>query len=281
MVIKKVVIPAAGLGTRLLPVTKELPKEMLPLFIRDENGTVLLKPILQIIFEKLYDFGFREFCFIVGKGKRAIENHFTSDPNFIKYLEHKNKVSKDLEMFYKKLDDSHIIFINQPEPKGFGDAVFRAKPFTGDDSFLVHAGDDLITSKNNAHIKRLIDTNNSFSSDVTFLVEEMEDPSKYGVIEGNEVKKGVYKVNKIIEKPLRPPSKLATIAIYIFKPIIYEAIKQIGPDKNGELQLTNAIHKLITQNHEIHAVRLEESEFRVDIGTIKEYQRLLRSETRF
>jgi UTP--glucose-1-phosphate uridylyltransferase len=281
MDIRKVVIPAAGLGTRLLPVTKELPKEMLPLFISEENGTILLKPILQIIFEKLYDFGFREFCFIVGKGKRAIENHFTSDPNFIKYLKQKNKVSRDLEMFYKKLDNSDIIFINQPEPKGFGDAVYRAKPFTGDEPFLVHAGDDLITSERNAHIKRLVDIHNNYSSDTTFLVEEMEDPSKYGVIEGEELDNGIYNVKQIIEKPLKPPSKLATIAIYIFKSIIYDAIKKIEPDKNDELQLTNAIQKLIKQNHEIYAVRLKESEFRVDIGTIKEYQRLLRSDTRF
>lgn len=278
--INKVVIPAAGLGTRLLPLTKEMPKEMLPIFVKKKNRPILLKPMLQVIFEKLYDFGFNEFCFIVGRGKRAIEDHFTSDFNFIQFLRLKNKdaQAEDLEEFYRKLNDSNIVFINQPEPKGFGDAIFKARSFTGDDTFMVHAGDDLIASTNSDYLSRLLKVHKDYDSDSTFLVEEIEDPRRYGVIIGEELEEGVFEVKKIIEKPSKPPTNLATIAIYIFKSIIYDAIKNTPPDKDNEVQLTSAIHKLIIQNYKIHAVKLRDNEERVDIGIPEAYQRILRLE---
>ncbi len=273
----KVVIPAAGLGTRLLPVTKEMPKEMLPIFIKKKNGFTSLYPILQVIFERLYDFGVREFCFVVGRGKRAIEDHFTTDIGFVKFLRKKNKnVYADLlEDFYRKLDDSTIIFVNQPEPKGFGDAVYKARVFTGKEVFLVHAGDDLISSGNNDHLSRLLKVHKNYNSDVTFLVEEIDDPKRYGVIIGKEIEDGVYQVRDIFEKPLRPQSNLATIAIYIFKPIIYHAIRSTEPDQNYEVQLTDAIHNLIIQNYKVHAVKLKDKERRFDIGLPETYQRNL------
>jgi len=116
--IRKAVIPAAGLGTRLLSATKELPKEMLPIFYRDSNGEIYLKPMLQVLFEQLYKFGFREFCFIVGRGKRAVEDHFTPDYSFLDLLEKKGKEKfvKSLKEFYSMIEKSTIVWINQPEP---------------------------------------------------------------------------------------------------------------------------------------------------------------------
>jgi len=144
--LNKAIVPAAGLGTRLTPATKEQPKEMLPVFTKAANGQICLKPLVQMIYEHLYDFGLIEFCFIIGRGKRAIEDHFTQDYGYVNMLKDKGKDTSalDLESFYDKLEKSKIVWVNQPEPKGFGDAVLRAKPFVGDEEFLVHAGDTYI-----------------------------------------------------------------------------------------------------------------------------------------
>jgi len=139
------------------------------------------------VFEQLYDVGFREYAFIVGRGKRAIEDHFSPDEGFMEYLRNKNKaeLAEELQEFYKKINDSTIVFINQPKPKGFGDAVYQAKIFTKNEPFLLHAGDDIILSKNNDHLKRLVEKFNEYDADAIFLVEEVEDPRKYGVMVGN------------------------------------------------------------------------------------------------
>jgi len=134
-VMRKAVITAAGLGTRLSPATKELPKEMLPIFHR-EGDRIVVKPLLQLIFEQLHDVGIREFCFVIGRGKRAIEDHFTPDPIFLRELRERGKgrEAESLERFYAMLSDSSITWVNQPEPRGFGDAVLGAsfKPGTDD-----------------------------------------------------------------------------------------------------------------------------------------------------
>lgn len=277
--LKKAVIPAAGLGTRLLPITKELPKEMLPLVAMTKTGRICLKPILQAIFEQLYDIGFREFAFIVGRGKRAIEDHFTPDEDFIKYLEKKNKESAaaELKEFYAKISDSNIVFINQPKPKGFGDAVSKAKLFTEKENFLMQAGDDFVISKNNDHIKRAIEIFKKHKPDAMFMVEEVTDPSKYGVITGEEVKPNLFQIKDITEKPEKPPSHMAVVAIYIFKPIIYEAIKEVKPDRNGEIQLTDAIKLLINWNCKVYGLKLEPYEKRIDIGDAESYLEVLKT----
>jgi len=179
-VIRKVVIPAAGLGTRLLSSTKELPKEMLPIFSKSSKNKISVKPLLQLIFEQLFSVGFREFCFIVGKEKRAIEDHFTPDYDFVSVLSSKKTSGANiLEDFYKKLDKSSLIWVNQPSPLGFGDAVLRAKPFVNDEKFFVHAGDTLILSKNNSHITRLLQ--HSINESSSILLQYIKDPKQYGV----------------------------------------------------------------------------------------------------
>src|SRR2546428_12481865 len=123
--VKKAVIAAAGLGTRLLTATKEQPKEMLPVYSREADKILRLKPMLQLIFEQLYDFGIRDFCFIIGRGKRAIEDHFTPDHNYLEMLQKRGGSSRnehvlDLKAFYSKIEHSTIFWVNQIQPLGFG-----------------------------------------------------------------------------------------------------------------------------------------------------------------
>jgi len=277
-VIRKVVIPAAGLGTRLLPITKELPKEMLPLFFKGKDDKLNLKPMLQAIFEQLYDEGFREFGFIVGRGKRAIEDHFTPDYSFIEYLKNKNKQEPagKMQEFYRKISDSTIVFISQPKPKGFADAVYQAKVFTQNEPFLMHAGDDLVFSRNNRHLKRLMKTFEQRNADVVFLVEEVEDPHKYGVVIGKEVKPYLFEVENVIEKPKKPVSNLAVIALYVFSPIIYEGIERAKPDEKGELQIADAVQVLLKRRCKVNALKLRPGERRIDIGTPETYLETLK-----
>jgi UTP--glucose-1-phosphate uridylyltransferase len=265
---RKAVIPAAGLGTRLLPITKELPKEMLPIFAKTSNGRVCLKPMLQAVFEQLYDAGFREFCFVVGKGKRAIEDHFTPESNFINYLEVKNKAgfADELRRFYEKVEGSRIMFVNQPEPKGFGDAVLRTKSFVTED-FLVHAGDTYIISPRQDHLTRLMRVHSELKADITFIVQEVENPRQYGVIEAEEMGKGLLKVKSAVEKPEKPLSNLAIMPVYLFKPSIFDALESIEPGVGGEIQLTDGIKKIIDSGSKVYALKLNSSEIRLDIGT--------------
>jgi len=271
--IRKVVIPAAGLGTRLFPATKEQPKEMLPIFSRSSNGEVSIKPILQLVFEQLYGVGFREFCFVVGREKRAIEDHFTPDSNCLTLLNksRKNNQATDLESFYLKLKTSTLIWVNQPEPKGFGDAVLTAQSFVQNEPCLVHAGDTYIISNTANHLKQLIMAYERYNADVAFIVQEVENPKQYGVVDAEEIEKGVYQVKAAIEKPERPPSNLAIMAIYIFDPVIFKALEKTMPGRGGEIQLTDAIQKLVDWKLNVYAVSLSPHDVRLDIGTPETY----------
>jgi UTP--glucose-1-phosphate uridylyltransferase len=271
--IQNVVIPAAGLGTRLFPATKEQPKEMLPVFSRLVNGDIGVKPLLQLVFEQLFDAGFPRFCFIVGRGKRAIEDHFTPDFECISLLNNAKKVNQvsDLEDFYLRLKGSKIIWVNQPRPKGFGDAVLMAQPFVQKELCLVHAGDTYIVSKNAKHLKLLMGVYRRYKADAAFIVQEIEDPRQYGVIEAKEVESGIYSVNKVIEKPEKPPTNLAILPIYIFNHFIFRALEETPIDKRGELQLSDALQKLIDWDLKVCAIRLDTKSTRLDIGTPETY----------
>ena len=276
--VKKAVITAAGLGTRLLPATKELPKEMLPLFTVTDDG-IGLKPVVQIIFELLYEAGFREFCFIVGRGKRILEDHFTPDINFLRILELRgfSNRAKSLIKFYNIINESRIFFINQPEPRGFGHAVLCAEPFVGAEPFLLHAGDDVIVSDGCTHINRMIRAFQEYDADCVFLVEEVEDPRAYGVIVGKAIDDlgHVLDVNGIVEKPKDPPSNLAVVAVYIFKPKIFDYLRKVQPDEHGEIQLTDAIRLMIEDGCKVLAVKLLPNEKRLDVGTPEKYWQAL------
>lgn len=265
--IKKVIIPAAGRGTRLLPATKETPKEMLPIFFPGINGEISVKPLLQAIFEQFYDVGMREYCFIVGKGKGSIIDHFSSDRDYIRTLNEggKGTIAKEFSHFYSMISDSSFVYVSQPEPKGFGDAVLRAEPYINE-TFLLQAGDTLILSKNNQHLKRLIHLHTKYDSVASIIIKKVQDPRSFGVIEGIELSKDVYEVTNIIEKPERPATNLAVTALYLFTPEIFLSLKKTKIGLGGEIQLTDGIHQLIKSGKKVIAIALTEDEYWLDVG---------------
>tara|TARA_B100000315_G_scaffold259336_1_gene314967 strand:- start:1066 stop:1914 length:849 start_codon:yes stop_codon:yes gene_type:complete len=267
--IKKVVIPAAGMGTRLLSITKEIPKEMLPLPIKNRNGTICLKPVVQIVFEQFFNSGFREFCFIIGRGKRTIEDHFSPDYQYLEQLKTSNKIqsSNELKEFYKKIEKSAIIWINQPSPKGFGDAVMKAKSFTNKEPFIVHAGDTYITSIGEKHIKHIVQTEEKMGTTLCLL--EVKNTKHYGIAEITGLK-SPYKIKGVVEKPENPLTNLAIMPIYLFTDKIYEALEKTLPGKGDEIQLTDGIQKLIEWNQKVLAIKLEKA-LHLDIGTPESY----------
>ena len=273
LMIRKVVVPAAGLGTRLFPATKEQPKEMLPIFSSTVNSDLSVKPVVQMVFEQLYDVGLREFCFVVGKGKRVIEDHFTPDDSCVRVLEGlgKNDQATDLGGFYEKLNTSNIMWVNQPEAKGFGNAVLLAQPFVQNEVFLVHAGDSFIISKDMAYIKKLLAAYERLKADAAFIVLEIENPRQYGIIEGDEVGAGIFRVRVAVEKPEKPATNLAIMAMYIFKPVIFKALETIQPGRKGEIQLTDAIQKLVDWGLGVYAIKLDKDYAHLDIGSPERY----------
>jgi UTP--glucose-1-phosphate uridylyltransferase len=268
-VLRKAVIPAAGLGTRLLSVTKEQPKEMLPVFARGKNGELCLKPIVQLVFEQLYYVGFREFCFIVGRGKRAIEDHFTPDFDFVSMLDRRgrNGPASDLESFYKMIDSSTVVWVNQSEPRGFGDAVLKAKSFAGEDKFMVHAGDSHFLAKDADHLRRVMDASMREKANALFLSMEVDDPKRFGIIEGETMVDGLVRVKRLVEKPVKPASKLAIMPVYVFDSNIFKALEATKAGFAGELQLTDGIQKMVDWNLNVYTTKVESDEIWLDIGS--------------
>jgi len=275
--IRKVIIPAAGLGTRLFPATKEQPKEMLPIFTKTPNGDLVVKPVVQLVFEQLYDAGLREFCYVVGRGKRGIEDHFTPDEHCVRTLESqgKNGQAFDLESFYDKLNSSTAMWVNQPEPKGFGNAVLLAQPFVEKESCLVHAGDSCIISKNMDYLKKLIDAFERLNADAAFLVLDIKNPKQYGIVEGDETEPRIIRIKSVVEKPEKPKTHWAIMAMYAFQPVIFKALEKTKPGKNGEIQLTDAIQKLVDLDSKVYAVKLDSSYSHLDIGSPERYWQAL------
>jgi UTP--glucose-1-phosphate uridylyltransferase len=274
-VIRKVIVPAAGYGRRLLPATKERPKEMLPIFSPNINGEISLRPVVQVVYEQLYDAGLREYCFVVGREKRSLENHFTPDADCIRLLEDMGEDERvsaaDLKAFYKKLRTSNIMWTNQIEAKGFGSAVLTAQPFVQNEYCLVHAGDSCMLSKKINYIKLLIEAFDRFGAEVAFLVIEIENPKQYGIMEGNEIKTGIFKVSAVNEKPEKPQTNLAIMAMYAFHPVIFKALEETQPDRNGEIQLTDAIQKIIDWDLTVIAAKMDADFFHIDVGNPERY----------
>lgn len=273
----KCVITVGGLGTRLLPLTKEIPKEMLPIYSKSPDGKLLLKPILQVIFESLYEYKIRDFCFIVGRTKRSVEDHFTPNLDLVDVLkkEKKKNLIQILNDFFKKLNNSNLVFISQPKPIGFGDAIEYSKKFVNDDSFLLHAGDDIVISKENSHLKRLEENFKKYDADLACLIEEVDDPSQYGVVSGKFLEKDVMEINKMVEKPKKSKSKHAIIAIYLFKPKIFKYLKSVKKKSNAQNQLADAFNLSLKNGDKMIGVILRKNEKRIDIGTPETYSKVL------
>ncbi|TCK04035.1 UTP--glucose-1-phosphate uridylyltransferase GalU [Phorcysia thermohydrogeniphila] len=236
MVIRKAVIPVAGLGTRFLPATKAQPKEMLP---------IVDKPVIQYIVEEAVAAGIKQIIFVTGRHKRAIEDHFDRNLELERALEEKGK--EELLKLVREISELvDIVYVRQKEPLGLGHAILTAEPAVGNEPFAVLLGDDIMVSDPPA-IKQLIDVFNKYRCCVLGIQEvSREEVSKYGIVAGKEIEEGIYKVDTLIEKPSpeEAPSNLAITGRYILTPGIFEALRNIPPGKGGEIQLTDGIQKL-------------------------------------
>ena len=267
----KVVITAAGKGTRLLPFTKEMPKEMMPIFSNTFANKKVVLPLLQYIYEQLYSMNFRDYCFVVGREKRSIEDHFTPHEAYLKELSGDYK--KKMKKFYEKLEKSHLVWINQNRPLGFGDAVKRAERYVGEGDFIVHAGDVTILSNTKHPILRLIETSKK-NPDVKaiLLCKEIKDFQRYGVPTVSKISSNLFSVNEVVEKPQKPKSNLGILPLYYFKSDIFSSLKKIKPGKGKEFQLTDAIQNLIDEKEKVLAISLNKNEEEVDVGTVESYR---------
>ena len=267
----KVVITAAGKGTRLLPFTKEMPKEMMPIFSNIFANKKVVLPLLQYIYEQLYSMNFRDYCFVVGREKRSIEDHFTPHEAYLKELSGDYK--KNMKKFYEKLEKSHMVWINQNRPLGFGDAVKRAERYVGEEDFIVHAGDVTILSNTKHPILRLIETSKK-NPDVKaiLLCKEIKDFQRYGVPTVSKISSNLFSVNEVVEKPQKPKSNLGILPLYYFKSDIFSSLKKIKLGKGKEFQLTDAIQNLIDEKEKVLAISLNKNEEEVDVGTVESYR---------
>ena len=267
----KVVITAAGKGTRLLPFTKEMPKEMMPIFSNISANKKVVLPLLQYIYEQLYSMNFRDYCFVVGREKRSIEDHFTPHEAYLKELSGDYK--KNMKKFYEKLEKSHMVWINQNRPLGFGDAVKCAERYVGEEDFIVHAGDVTILSNTKHPILRLIETSKK-NPDVKaiLLCKEIKDFQRYGVPTVSKISSNLFSVNEVVEKPQKPKSNLGILPLYYFKSDIFSSLKKIKPGKGKEFQLTDAIQNLIDEKEKVLAISLNKNEEEVDVGTVESYR---------
>ena len=267
----KVVITAAGKGTRLLPFTKEIPKEMMPIFSKVFTNKKVVLPLLQYVYEQLYSMNFRDYCFIVGREKRSIEDHFTPHETYLRGLstDYKKVISK----FYQKLEKSHLVWINQNRPLGFGDAVRRAERYIGEEDFIVHAGDVTILSNSKHPILRLIETaKKNPDAKVILLCKKVKDSKKYGVPTVKKLSNNLFEVTEVIEKPDKPKSEFGILPLYYFRSDIFSNLKKIKPGKGKEFQLTDAIQKIIQDKQKVLAITLNKNEEEVDVGTVESYK---------
>lgn len=234
--VRKAVIPAAGLGTRFLPATKAMAKEMLP---------IVDKPTIQFIVEEAIASGIEDILVVTGKGKRPIEDHFDANYELEENLREKGKL--DLLALVEETTAIKLHFIRQKHPRGLGDAVLQAKAFVGNEPFVVMLGDDLMEDKIPLTQQLMADYDKNKSSTLAVMKVPHEETSRYGIINpAGTIEKGLYNVTDFVEKPKpeNAPSDLAIIGRYLLKPEIFDILEHQIPGAGGEIQLTDAINTL-------------------------------------
>src|SRR5687768_10043995 len=246
--IRKAVFPAAGLGTRFLPATKAQPKEMLVL---------VDKPVIQYGVEEASQSGVSNIIIVTGRGKNAIEDHFDVNIELESFLEQRGKLAQ-LEEIRKITAPINVAYVRQGEPLGLGHAVLVTRALVGDEPFAVILGDDVIDASPPA-LRQMIDVFEDVKGPV-LAIERVprEDVSKYGIIDAEEIRPGVYRIRDLVEKPPRDeaPSDLAIIGRYILTPDIFPALAATVTDRTGEIQLTNGLRQLL-KSRPIYGVRVD------------------------
>jgi len=236
MKIRKAIIPAAGLGTRFLPATKAIPKEMLP---------IVDKPTIQYIVEEVIASGIEDLLIITGRNKGSIEEHFDRAIELEDNLEKNNK-EELLEEVRKISKMINIHTVRQKDPKGLGHAVYCAKSFVGNEPFAVLLGDDIVDSKVPC-LKQMIDMYELYNSTILGVQEvTWENVSKYGIVSGQKINDRIYTVNDLIEKPNRDeaPTNIAILGRYIITPEIFKILENTKKGVGGEIQLTDGLKEL-------------------------------------
>lgn len=239
MKVRKAVIPAAGLGTRFLPATKAQPKEMLP---------VVDKPTLQFIIEEVVESGIEEVLIITGRNKSAIENHFDKSVELELELEKKGQ-RELLEEVQAISEMARIHYIRQQEPRGLGHAVYCARDFVGEEPFAVLLGDDVVYAQKPC-LQQMLEMYDRYQGSILGVQEvAAEHVSKYGIVDGEQVEEGIYRVKGLVEKPdpEQAPSRVAILGRYVINPAIFGILARTKPGKGGEIQLTDALQELARQ----------------------------------
>ncbi|MBZ5749062.1 UTP--glucose-1-phosphate uridylyltransferase GalU [Metabacillus rhizolycopersici] len=252
--VRKAIIPAAGLGTRFLPVTKAMPKEMLP---------IVDKPTIQYIIEEAIESGIEDIIIVTGKGKRAIEDHFDHNFELEQNLVEKGKF--DLLEKVKHSSEINLHYIRQKEPKGLGHAVWCARKFIGDEPFAVLLGDDIVEADTPC-VKQLINEYEKTGSSVIGVQTVADDQThRYGIIDPLEKDGKLHKVNRFVEKPEMgtAPSNLAIMGRYLLTPEIFDLLENQETGAGGEIQLTDAIQKL-NEEQSVYAYDFDGT--RYDVG---------------
>lgn len=264
--IRKVVIPAAGFGTRFLPQTKAMPKEMLP---------IVDKPVIQYVVEEAVDSGIQDIIIVTGSAKRAIEDHFDA-PNaeLIKNLEQGGKTAL-MEQVKKISEMANFIYIRQKGAYGNGTPVLSAEPAIEDEPFAVLWGDEFIYSTP-PRLKQMIEVYEKYGGIVIsgVRINKKEDLVRYGIADITPVEGNVYKINGIVEKPNpdEAPSNLATHGAYILPPEIFEALRSLNPGIGGEIWLVDAINLLREKGVPVYAVEIKDGKY-YDTGNKIEYMK--------
>lgn len=233
--VRKAIIPAAGLGTRFLPATKAMPKEMLP---------IVDKPTIQYIVEEAIESGVEDIIVVTGKGKRAIEDHFDSAFELEYTLENKGKL--DILEKVKKSSNVNLHYIRQKEAKGLGHAVWCARNFIGDEPFAVLLGDDIVEAETPCTRQLIEQYELTQRSVIGVQAVHPNQTDRYGIVDAGETMGRLYQVNRFVEKPPlgQAPSNLAIMGRYVLTPEIFEYLGRQEIGAGGEIQLTDAIQKL-------------------------------------
>ncbi|MBX7211098.1 MAG: UTP--glucose-1-phosphate uridylyltransferase [Verrucomicrobiaceae bacterium] len=255
-VVRKAVIPAAGYGTRFLPIAKAVPKEMLPL---------VDKPVIQHVVEEAVSSGITDILIVISRSKRAIEEHFHPAFDLEAELEAKGR-KEELESLRSLQGMARIHFVWQAKMGGLGDAVMHARDHVGDEPFAVLLGDTVVTTKGAPVTRQLADVVEKHGGSAVALQEVPADKvGRYGILGGDEIAPGLIRAAKFIEKPKleEAPSRLAVSARYVLSPGIFECLERTPPGKGGELQLTDAM-ALLMRSEVLHGLRFDGQ--RHDIG---------------
>jgi len=266
MAVELAVVPVAGRGTRLLPLTKSQPKEMLP---------VGRKPVVQYVVEELARCGVKRLLFVTGPGKTAIENHFDVDAELISNLRETGKEDLLLELAFER-EDLEYFYTRQRRQLGLGHAVLCARAVVGQQPFVVALGDSIIgLHAQSSVVATMIEQFEAQRADAVIALEEVPPAEvvQYGIAKPRGKADGVFPLDDLIEKPsvAQAPSNLAVAARYVFSPAIFEHLARTRPGQGNEIQLTDAIRALIAAGGKVLGARLPARERRFDIGNFESY----------